>query len=74
MCVSRPPPSSNQKLEDFVGATFYCIHDLADSNECIQISVRCSSSPALNHLHTVNLQQRKNHHLYFTKTGREKNQ
>jgi len=26
-----------QELEDFVGAKFYCLYTLADSNKCIQI-------------------------------------
>jgi len=25
-------------VEDFVGAKFYCLHALADSNQCIQIT------------------------------------
>jgi len=29
--------TSSQELEDFVGAKFYCMHTIADSNQSIQI-------------------------------------
>jgi len=30
--------TSTKELEDFVGAKFYCQHDLADGNQCILIT------------------------------------
>jgi len=36
--TTRTGITSSEALEDFVGAKFYCPHDLADGNYCIQIT------------------------------------